>query len=88
MTMGAPHSEGSPPTAPRDALTEERDTLLEQTNAVGISTRPIWTLMHRLPHFADAPRMPLPIAEKLEQRVINLPSSASLATQSEQRALA
>ena len=30
MTMGAPHSEGSPPTAPRDALTEERDTLLEQ----------------------------------------------------------
>jgi hypothetical protein len=35
-------------------------------------------LMHRLPHFAARPRMPLPTAESLEARVINLPSGAHL----------
>jgi perosamine synthetase len=41
-------------------------------------TRPIWVLNHRLTAFVDAPRMPLPVAESLERRVINLPSSAQL----------
>ena len=31
------------------------------------STRPAWTLMHRLPAFADCPRMPLAVAESLER---------------------
>jgi perosamine synthetase len=58
---------------------ETRDAILSATNAAGITTRPIWTLMHRLPHFADCPRMPLPVAESLEERVVNIPSSACLA---------
>jgi perosamine synthetase len=41
-------------------------------------TRPIWALMNRLPMYANAPRAPLPVAESLEQRVINIPSSSGL----------
>jgi perosamine synthetase len=53
-----------------------RDPLLEATNARGFGTRPVWTLMHRLPMFTSCPRMELGTAELLEQRLINLPSSA------------
>jgi perosamine synthetase len=42
-----------------------RDVVLEATNAAGLSTRPAWTLMHRLPMFAAAPRMDLCAAESL-----------------------
>jgi perosamine synthetase len=57
---------------------ETRDAILAATNAAGIATRPAWTLMHRLPHFSNCPRMPLPVAESLEARLVNLPSSACL----------
>lgn len=56
----------------------QRDALLEATNGAGIMTRPAWTLMHELPMFADCPRMDLSIAENLESRLINIPSSAVL----------
>jgi perosamine synthetase len=57
---------------------EERDSLLEATNAQGYQTRPVWTLMHRLPMFKSCPRMALDTSELLERRLINLPSSACL----------
>jgi perosamine synthetase len=57
---------------------DSRDELLELTNRAGITTRPAWTLMHRLPMFSTCPRMDLAIAESLEQRLINIPSSACL----------
>jgi perosamine synthetase len=41
--------------------------------------RPVWTLMHRLPMYAACPRMDLAGAESLEARIVNLPSSPSLA---------
>lgn len=56
----------------------QRQSVLEATNAAGIMTRPAWTLMHKLPMYADCPRMPLPVAEDLEARLINIPSGASL----------
>lgn len=56
----------------------QRDALLEATNSQGIMTRPAWTLMHRLPMFADCPRMDLALAENLESRLVNIPSSAVL----------
>ena len=59
----------------------QRDAILEATNDDGVATRPVWTLNHELPAFAGAPRMPLPVAESLAQRVINIPSSAQLALQ-------
>lgn len=54
---------------------EQRDALLRATNSAGVMTRPVWTLMHRLPMFARALRGHLPNAEWLESRVLNLPSS-------------
>ena len=33
--------------------------MLAATNDAGFMTRPVWTLMHRLPPFASCPRMPL-----------------------------
>ena len=56
----------------------QRDAVLTATNAAGQMTRPVWTLMHRLPPYANAPRAALPVAEALEQRLINIPSSAGL----------
>ncbi|MEH2114735.1 LegC family aminotransferase [Nostoc sp.] len=56
----------------------QRDDLLELTNGHGIMTRPAWTLMHKLPMFKDSPRMDLKVAESLESRLINIPSSAFL----------
>jgi perosamine synthetase len=55
-----------------------RDSILAMTNDAGYMTRPAWTLMHRLPAFAACPRAPLPVAEDLERRLINIPSSAGL----------
>lgn len=63
--------------SPRHA--DRRDALLAALNDGGYMARPVWTLMHRLPMYAACPRMPLPVAESLEARIVNLPSSARLA---------
>lgn len=62
-----------------ESMAGERDSVLTATNDTGLMTRPIWVLNHKLPAFRDCPRMPLTVAESLERRVINLPSSAQLA---------
>jgi perosamine synthetase len=56
----------------------ERDPLLKASHEQGILTRPAWVLMNKLPMFKDCPRMDLSIAEGLERRIINIPSSAKL----------
>ena len=61
-----------------ESLVGLRDQVLAATNAAGILTRPAWTLVHQLLPYASCPRMPLPQAESLARRIINLPSSASL----------
>jgi len=61
-----------------ESISAQRDDMLEITNNNGIMTRPVWTLMHKLPMFQDSPRMDLSTAENLEKRIINLPSSAAL----------
>jgi len=60
------------------ANADQRDAVLAATNDSGLMTRPIWALMNRLPMYANAPSAPLPVAESLEQRVINIPSSSGL----------
>ena len=55
-----------------------REALLKATNDAGVMTRPIWTLMTRLPIYRNAPRGPLEMAEWLEDRVVNLPSSVTM----------
>ncbi|WP_026174286.1 LegC family aminotransferase [Effusibacillus pohliae] len=56
----------------------EKNHLLEFMNQHGIMARPAWTLMHKLPMFSACPRMDLTVAERLEQRIINIPSSVFL----------
>jgi len=52
-----------------------RDTVLDRTNQTGIMTRPVWTLLHKLPMYHDCPRMELYAADKLASCMINIPSS-------------
>ena len=58
-----------------------RDAVLTATNDAGLMTRPTWTLMHRLEPYRHCPQMHLPVAESLERRLINLPSSAHLGSE-------
>lgn len=55
-----------------------RDSLLLATNEQGICTRPPWLLLSKLTMFQNCPYMDLSMAESLEQRIINIPSSACL----------
>lgn len=55
-----------------------RDAILQATHERGIMTRPAWTLMPKLPMYQHCPRMDLRVAEALEARIVNLPSSADL----------
>ena len=57
----------------------ERDAVLARTNDAGYMTRPAWTLLSRLPMYTACPSAPLPIAESLARRIINVPSSSGLA---------
>ena len=57
-----------------------REQVLELTNKSGIACRPVWTLMSRLPIHAECSRSDLAVAESLEMRVINIPSSVFLGT--------
>jgi aminotransferase in exopolysaccharide biosynthesis len=61
-----------------DSRADLRDAILNATNNAGLMTRPVWTPMHYLPMYNKAPRAPLPMAESLERRLINIPSSAGL----------
>ncbi len=56
----------------------DRDRVLDACNNAGFGTRPVWTLMHRLPAYADCPCGAVPCAESLERRVVCLPSSPKL----------
>ncbi len=52
-----------------------RDLFLDETNSKGIMTRPIWTLMNKLPMFESAQCGNLTNSEWLGQRAVNIPSS-------------
>lgn len=54
---------------------EQREALLEHTNARGVMTRPIWRLMSRLPMYEACQNDGLAVSRWLEDRVVNLPSS-------------
>ncbi len=57
---------------------ETRDAVLAALNSAMYMARPVWTLMHRLAMYSECPRMDLPIAEEVDSRLVNLPSSAKL----------
>jgi dTDP-4-amino-4,6-dideoxygalactose transaminase len=61
-----------------ESLADLRDAVLTATNDAGLMTRPVWALMPRLSMYSNAPQAPLPVAESLERRLINIPSSSGL----------
>jgi aminotransferase in exopolysaccharide biosynthesis len=54
---------------------EDRDEFLKFTNDNGVMTRPIWTLMSKLPMFKECQTDGLKNSLWLEDRVVNIPSS-------------
>ena len=54
---------------------KERDVFLKFTNKNNVMTRPIWTLMSKLPMFQDCQTDGLKNSLWLEDRVVNIPSS-------------
>ena len=55
----------------------QRDKFLEETNSNGVMTRPVWTLMNKLPMFSGAQCDDLKNSKWLEERVVNIPSSVT-----------
>lgn len=56
----------------------QRDLILDETNSNKVMTRPIWTLMTRLPMYQNALQGDLTNSLWLEERVVNIPSSVPL----------
>lgn len=56
----------------------ERELFLKTTNEAKVMTRPIWQLMFRLPMYADCQKDGQMNALFLEERIVNIPSSARL----------
>jgi aminotransferase in exopolysaccharide biosynthesis len=53
---------------------EERDKFLKITNENGIQTRPVWTLIYKLPMYKDCFKIETPNAEYIEEKLVNIPS--------------
>lgn len=57
---------------------QARDTFLNELNEAGVMSRPIWRLMNELPMFADCQAADLGNSKWLEERTVNIPSSAKI----------
>jgi perosamine synthetase len=64
---------------PDEEAAAARDALIERLHASGILARPAWGLLNEQPMFALAPGMDLPVARRVEARLVSLPSSPCLA---------
>jgi len=57
---------------------KERDEFLEYSNNNGVMTRPAWTLMNKLPMFANCIIDNISNAIDIENRLVNIPSSVRI----------
>jgi perosamine synthetase len=55
-----------------------RDNCLRELNGAGVMSRPLWRLMSELAMFGDCQSSDITNAKWLEERVVNIPSSARL----------
>lgn len=55
----------------------ERDNFLNLTNDNNVMTRPVWTLMNKLPMFKNSFTTDLSNSEWIEERAVNIPSSVN-----------
>ena len=53
----------------------EREEFLEYTNSNGVQTRPIWTLMYKMPPYEHFERTDMTNSEWREDHLVNIPSS-------------
>lgn len=56
----------------------QRDAFLEYSNAHGVMTRPLWTLMPDLPMYRHCQTDGLSQSRRLAERLVNLPSSVAI----------
>jgi dTDP-4-amino-4,6-dideoxygalactose transaminase len=56
----------------------QRDDFLDYCHDSGIMSRPVWTLMNKLPMYRDCQATNLEKAHWLEDRIVNVPSSVKL----------
>lgn len=56
----------------------DRDSFLKYSNANNVMSRPIWQLMHRLPMYENCQKDEQKNALFLEERIVNIPSSARI----------
>jgi dTDP-4-amino-4,6-dideoxygalactose transaminase len=70
----------------RTAFGMDSRGLLRHLEAHGIQSRPLWQPLHRSRAHAEAPRRECPMAERLHQDALSLPSSVGM-TQKEQNAV-
>lgn len=61
-----------------DVVADQRNEILAATNESGLMTRPVWMLLNKLEPYRECPSAPIPVAESLIRRIINVPSSAGL----------
>ena len=54
---------------------EERDDFLKESNASGVMTRPVWTLLHKMNYLKHSSHDGLKISQEIEDRLVNIPSS-------------
>jgi perosamine synthetase len=57
---------------------QEREQFLAYSREKGIQTRPVWILMPNLPMYRHCQCTPLEIAQLLEDRLVNIPSSVRI----------
>jgi len=57
---------------------QERDQFLAYAADNGVQARPVWTLMNKLSMFSQCQNAPIDVAQWLEDRLVNIPSSVQL----------
>lgn len=62
----------------REQYSSQQKEILMVTNEAGITTRPVWELLHTLPMYRNCPSMEMERLSELSKRVINIPSSPKI----------
>ena len=71
-----------------DAAPPPRDAVLDELARAAIDGRPIWTPLHLMKLFADAPRLGGVVAEGIFAGAVSLPSTSSLSAERQDRVVA
>jgi dTDP-4-amino-4,6-dideoxygalactose transaminase len=64
-----------------------RNRLVADLAAAGIESRPIWSPLHAMPMYHDAPRLGGAVADRLSAQGLSLPCSVNLAPEAQTRVL-